>query len=893
MLSSEGYNMHAMPEYSDHGHPSSTVQALPADLIDSRDIVDHLNQIQRDIADKARSGALGVALARQYSDCLDAVVTRLCEVCAASVGFDGPLSALPMSIVATGGYGRRELCPHSDLDITFIPARDGDPAIDRLVKVTFSALMNVLMDGAKIEVGYAYRLIEDCGNLDHQTVSGLLDARLVAGNARLFIRFEGVFWDTFNPAEFIFAKLEERRAQRIHAGGTPRTVEPQLKTGPGGLRDLQTAVWLIQARDMLHASSLRGDRCWEAIQRAINIRTEDIAALRSGKETLFMVRNALHAIAGQERDQLTVSRQEEIAQVLGYRQADGTPDVEQLMRELYGCLGDIARITCAIETEIENSRLVMGLGLDCVDRCLCRSTPALPTIDTAWPIWAGVLAQRFDLGFTRELREAMLDTARSGVGPNDPIYAGTLLTQILSSGRPIYPLLQTLAEIGVLGWILPEFGITLNLIPYDASHEYTVGQHTLYVVQYLDELRIGPCPEEHREFAAIMGELNAPEHLYMAALYHDVGKYDPNNPHWETGADLAEAACRRLGWDDDAVRSVVFLVRHHLLMSEYSRLRDLSLDETIREFTSVVDNIEMLRMLYVLTYADTRAVSSGLWTQIKARYLKELYRRAESALELGLPDGSDDALVIRTRRRLARELRVADFSDDEIAAHLEVMPADYVLNTSREDLTLHIAFIHKARQGKPSISFIDDRQSTFTELTICTLDDPQPGLLAKVAGVLLASDLTVHAAQVFTHVTNGEQIALDTLYVDYRGRRLSPGKRKEVETNLELALNGRALVEEILAKNIRHAESPPILEQVQVRRGRHDRFTAIEMAFSSPRGILYYASKAISELRWDINSARMALFRGRAMATFYVSGVSKIADTTIVTALTELLQSRV
>jgi [protein-PII] uridylyltransferase len=240
---------------------------------------------------------------------------------------------------------------------------------------------------------------------------------------------------------------------------------------------------------------------------------------------------------------------------------------------------------------------------------------------------------------------------------------------------------------------------------------------------------------------------------------------------------------------------------------------------------------------------------------------------------------------MRTRRRLAKELEVENVPAEEVSAHLEGMPADYVLNTDRDEMALHIAFARQARAGVPSVSFHDDRLSTFTEVMICALDDPRPGLLAKIAGVLFAADLTVHAAQVFTRVSGEERIALDTLCVDFRGRRLSSGKRSEIEGNLVAVLTGATTVEQVLSKRRKPTDVALAVEQIRVRSDFSERFTVVELAFTTPQGLLFHAARALSELGWDIHSARMSRFRGRAMATFYVSGARGLTDEAVRAAL--------
>jgi len=895
------------------------------------DLSAYLRRRRAEINARVYQGAGGLELARDQSDLVDGVVRRMLALACGRAGRSVSPDSVPIAVVATGGYGRRELCPHSDIDITFIPHRDGDALVDRIIKEMFTLVMRVFIDANGMQVGYAYRLLEDCASLDHQTTSGLLDARLVAGSHRLFIQFENEFWGHFNPAEFIFTKLAERRRQQQKAGVTPRIVEPNLKEGAGGLRDLQTAIWLTQARENLTAARVRGDRVWEVLDRCAQVSPPEIERLRAAKEFLFRVRNALHVVTGAERDQLVVTRQEEIAEVLGYAGENGSlgdrgigypdsqspghpmtqsPPVELFMRDFFAHTSAVHRIAGQVMRRIENSRLFLGIGLDCKRRQVVPANSALASEDPVWMLWACELAQKYDLEFSDDLERAILDLLDMNPVIRDEAQAAEVFTRILASPRGAYPILQRMADLGILGWLLPEFGDTLNLIPYDPSHDYTVGQHTLYVVRNLDSLRAPEGPEDTRDLRQIMAELPNPEQLTLAALLHDAGKTTNERPHAEVGEELAREVCRRLRWDEQAAANVRFLVRHHLLMAETSRLRDLNLEETVRDFTGVVDDVDRLNMLYLLTYADTSAVGTGVWTQVKGRFLRDLHRRAERVLVH--EEDFDDAGLARTRRRLLKELSVENLPPEEVAEHVEGMPAPYILNTSLNEMALHVGFVRRARQGEPVIDFHDERDSTFTEVTICTLDDPKPGLLSKIAGVLYAADLDVHSAQVFTRVAPSsvssegvtdpptpdtrhptpdgvERIAIDTLYVDFRGRQLTPGKRREVAANLTAVLTGKARVAELLEKRRKSPEIGGPVERLTLRNDLSETFTVIEVASADERAMLYRASGALSALGWDIHSARVSLFKGRSVACFYVTGAKGLSDAEARRALLRLM----
>ena len=873
--------------------------------------IDSLSAYLRDgraaLHQKVLGGSGGIETARAYSDLGDAVLERMYRIACERAGKLSP-ERIPLCIVATGGYGRKELCPHSDIDITFIPHKDGDAEIDRVVKEMFTLLVRVFMDANSMSVGYAYRLLPDCANLDHQTTSGLLDARLIAGSDRLFIQFEDEFWSLFNPAEFVFTKLAERSVQREKTGGTPRVVEPDLKEGPGGLRDLQVASWLTQAVHSLPATRARGDRGWEMLQRYSGLTESESEELRAAKELLFRIRNALHVLTGAERDQLVVTRQEEVAGTLGYtssQTAGGVPPVEQFMRDFYGRAGSVDRICARVSARCERSRIFLGIGLDCLDRQVVPAGKALAAEDPLWVLWACELAQRYDLTFSDELCREIESLCVSRPEIADPRLSGEILGRILSSNKGTYTTLQRMADLGILTWLIPEVGITLALIPYDPSHDYTVGQHTLFLTRHLDSLRSPAGPEETVDQRRIMSELSHSEQLYMAALLHDAGKVDDDRPHSEVGEDLAQGVCERLRWDEQAAANVKFLVRHHLLMAETSRLRDLNLEETIRDFTAVVNDPDRLNMLYLLTYADTNAVGAGVWTQVKARFLRDLHRRAERALMGEESEDFDAAGLARARRRLLRELSVENIPSEEIAEHVESMPATYLLNTSLEEMALHIGFVRRVRGGTPVIDFHDERDSTFTEVTVCTRDDPRPGLLAKIAGVLYAADVDVHSAQVFTRVAPGpstlntqhstlppaetERIAIDALYVDFKGRRLTPGKRKELSASLTSVLSGSATVEDVLSKKRRPVEIGGPVQHLAVRNDLSESLTVIEVGSTDERAMLYRASGALSSLGWDIHSARVSHFRGKSMASFYVTGVKELSDTEVMTALSRVM----
>ena len=820
----------------------------------------------------------GLALSREFSDLMDATLIRMFALACERSGADP--KTLPAAIVATGGYGRRELAPYSDIDLTFIPLRDGDAATDRVIRAMFRLVMEVLINGCGLEVGYAYRLLEDCAALDHQTACGLLDARLLAGSARIFIQFEYAYWLGFNPADFIFTKLKERMQRYAKWGRTPRIVEPYLKEGAGGLRDLHTAVWLTQARFQLAPSRVRGERAFAALTQEAEIPTEDAERLAEAKERIFQTRNVLHAVVGAKRDELVITRQEQVAALLCEPDGTDAPPIERFMAELYGHLAVIQRVTGQIDRSVAQSRLILGVGLDCKRKQIVPANDALVSEDPSWLLWACELAQRYDLEFSEDLERAAVALTEINPALPEAENVAQVFTSLLSQLGSVATILQIMADLGILGWYLPEFAPLLNLIPYDPSHDLTVGQHSLEVVANIERLLTHAPTEEEALMRRILQETPHPEQLILAALLHDAGKAIAGRPHSETGEEMIAAVCKRLHWSAEATANVRFLVRQHLLMAETSRLRDLNLDETIRDFTRIVDDPERLNSLFLLTYADTKAVGAGVWTAVKGRFLSELWHRANAALRESEPFSDEEAALTRARRRLLKDLSLTNLPESEVEEHLKAMPAYYLLNRSLDTIALHIEYVRRVRAGTPVVDFHEQRSASVTEVTVCVLDDPAPGLLAKIAGALFAADLNVHSAQVVTRITERDRIAIDTLWVDYKGRPLSAGKQREAEQMLTAVLTEKETVAELLQKRARRTYGKPDAMEIAplparilaTQRDATNNFTVIETEIPDFRGALYKAAEAFAKFGMNVQSAKISPWRNAARATFYIAG---------------------
>jgi [protein-PII] uridylyltransferase len=654
---------------------------------------------------------------RQYATALDNTLRALYQRAWAQASQEAPAPPKrPLAVFATGGYGRRELAPFSDIDLTFVPAQENDPFTERLVKRLFQAMMQVFYTDAKLKVGYAYRLMDDCDALDHKTRTGLLEMRPIEGDPELIEAFTARFWRSLDPTGFTLERYRERQSRWAKLGAGILRTEPNLKEGRGGLRDRHTLNWMAEAR-----YSVASDQVPETLVAEGVLSPTEAETLEHATRTLQRYRAYLHAISGEAREQLTLTKQGELAERLGIERA-------ALMRTVYTALADHARLTERAIERLVNAPLVLGVGLDSIHREITPA-PALEREPPEWRLLCFLLAQRYQLGLSRAI-ETRLEESLPHTPPPDPRAVGDTLREILSRPGEVYRVLEPMARLGVLGWAFPPFAPLMTLPAGDPTHDYTVGEHTLQAIRLLDGYA---CGEGNALWRTILTELAAPELLYMAMLLHDAGKQDPARPHADAGADLARQWLPQLGWSDAEVDEVAFLIQHHLLMAQTARQRDLHLPETIREFTRVVDTPERLRMLYLLTCADTQAVGERIWTPAQASFLQELYRRSMRALEEGLPD--ETPALTAVRKRLQRALAKHPLPDELIAAHIEQMPSGYLLNTPPDQISLHLHYIERVRAGEgPVVEFHNAPEMPYTELTLCTFDDPQPGLVEQDCG---------------------------------------------------------------------------------------------------------------------------------------------------------------
>lgn len=641
-----------------------------------------------------------------------------------------------IAVVAVGGYGRKELAPYSDLDITFIPQDDLDPDNEESVRLLYRLLVEVFHQ-LDWPIGYAYRLRSDCPGLDADTRTGLLDARLICGKENALLSFNKYFYKTFPHAEFLYSKISERAENRIKYYNSPRITEFHLRDGVGGLRDFQTSIW---------------------ISKSLNLKLTKIPYQQY--ELLLKIRNISHSVSDKKQDILVRTRQNLVSKALNVRP-------EKLH-----------------EIVISSAEVVNDFWEQTKELALKYS----------FPLSDHVNAKNGKCFFKKELT---LSDAFTGVGRaqklgvyvpkkiwNLPIGDAPKAVEWLVSG---YEVMRCLFECGLLEALIPEFSKCRYLTADDPVHIYTVAEHSLKVVSNLEELK------NNDQYQHVWSEISNARPLLLSALLHDVGKSDKRKKHSESGAILVENICKRLGVLDDDLRTTVWLVKEHLSFARFARTHDIANPKTAHELAQLCERKDRLAMLYLLTIADMSAVSNDALTPQMLSFMRELYERATSLIgaeEVNL----DDALF---QRQTKKQLEIRGYINEHVEELINIMPSNYFLATPVDLLPLHAEYVRKAKQGEITVEYNHKPDASLTEVTICMKDLDKPGLLSRILAIIYALDISLHSARVSS--TSGESpVALDVLSLTFFDKPLPLTLCKLLSNELKARLQDETLVSDFL-----------------------------------------------------------------------------------------------
>ena len=798
-----------------------------------------------------------------------------------------PSQAERMAVIATGGYGRGLLAPGSDIDLLFIMPYKQTAWGESVAETLLYCLWDM-----GLKVGHATRSVNECirqAKADMTIRTALLESRYLFGDAELYAELTARFEKEVvqgTAAEFVAAKLVEREERIRRAGQSRYLVEPNVKDGKGGLRDLHTLFWIAK-----YVYRVREPE--ELIERGVFDRGE-YNMFRRCEDFLWLVRCNMHFLCGRAEERLSFDIQREIAVRLGYTEHPGLQDVERFMKHYFLTakhVGDLTAILCAGLEERQAkpapvlSRVIARLRPARGRRTLAetgdfiidnnRINLARPNVFARDPvnlIRLFYLAQKHNLAIHPD---AMRIAARSlklidaKVRGNKE--ANRLFLEILTSKSEAETVLRRMNEAGVLGEFIRAFGRIVAMMQFNMYHHYTVDEHLLRCIGVLNEIDRGGVPEV--AFASELMRTILPEHrtvLYLALFLHDIAK-GRTEDHSIVGARIARRLGPRLGLNAAETELAAWLVEVHLVMSAVAQSRDLSDRRTIENFAAVVQSLERMKLLAILTTADIRAVGPGVWNGWKAQLLRTLYYETEPVLTGGFSEVNRAERVAAAKAAFRAEM--ADWPAEALDAYIARHYPAYWLKVDLPHKVAHARFVRDteaaAKRLATSVGF--DAGRGVTELTVYAPD--HPWLLSIIAGACALTGANIVDAQIYT-TTDG--LALDTISVsrEFEFDEDEARRAARIGDAIEKAVRGQIKLPDVVPKR-----APPkgrlkafaIEPEVTINNQWSHRYTVVEVTGLDRTGLLYELTTTLSKLNLNIASAHVATFGERVVDVFYVT----------------------
>ena len=831
-------------------------------------------------------GGTGRACAEALSAQTDDLLRVALEMSARWLAPAQPGQSLP-TIVAVGGYGRGMLAPFSDIDLLFLMPDKSPPGLERVVE----ALLYVLWD-LKLKVGHATRTVDEClkqARADMTIRTTLIEARFIVGDKDLFEalqkRFDSEIVARTAP-EFVAAKLAEREARVRRAGASRYLVEPNVKEGKGGLRDLNTLFWISKY-------VYRVRNAHELVAAGV-FSPREFALFRRCEEFLWSVRCRLHFLAGRAEERLSFDVQRPIARQLGYSTRAGLIDVERFMKHYFLIakdVGDLTAIVCAALEERQTKRTPAFGRL--IGR-LRRRTRAIADAedfkvdndrvnvisDDAFendPVnlirlfW---IADRSNLPIhpnaTRLVTQSL---KRIDARLREDPEANRLFLEVLTSRNAPEIALRRMNEAGVLGRFIPDFGRVVGMMQFSMYHHYTVDEHLIRAVGELSAIEAGRLPEDLPLATKIIPQIAHRTELYLATFLHDIAK-GRGVDHSLAGAEVARKLGPRLGLSLANTERVAWLIEQHLVMSNMAQGRDLLDPRTAEALSAIVQTQERLKMLLALTVADIRAVGPGVWNGWKGQLLRTLYWETEVVLGGGHSVIDRKGRVKAAQETLRRSL--PGWSDPEFDAYAQRHYPAYWLKVEPARQIAHAKLLHAMAAETRSLAteVTTDAFHGVTAVTVVAPDHPR--LLTGIAGACAAAGGNIVDAQIFT-TTDG--LALDTIFVSRAFERdedeLRRGQR--IAANIEKTLRGEVRLSEMTSprqpRDVRRGAFA-IEPEVTVDNNLSRRYTVVEVSGLDRPGLLRDLTATLSSLNLNIGSAHIVTFGEKAVDSFYISDLT-------------------
>jgi len=775
------------------------------------------------------------------------------------------------AIASCGSFGRRELSPYSDIDIMFIAE-----SIDKN-KSDISDLITKFWDNG-IEVSHTLREFSDIKKYlyeDLHTFTQFFETRFIHGSDKIYNKWnEEIFTyiddkTTSKLLEEFFADTEDRYTKY---GVSPKTLEPNVKLSAGGLRDFQVIEWMY----ILKNKTLLNKQI-EASQTEIFIdilRKNDYTTnnecnrLLQSYKLVIAVRNLLHLFQNQKNDRFEFNSQLKISEMF-YSQSDA---LELFMKEYFKAANIINRFSKSMlkrfQDEISNplpDSLAIYLDDDFVlkGKTISLTNPkvklSLSDILRAF-YYLGLHTAHFDENLRAVIIEEMENFSESDLIASE---SSVFFREILKLPKNVGQTLTVMNELGVLSVFLPEFKDLIGFMQHGVYHCYTADEHTLITIQNVEKLE-----KDTSTLGKLFNTLKEREMLYLGLLLHDIAKPIDIAGHEIIGTEMASSIMHRLGYSEEEIDMVTFLVHNHLVMEQVAFRRNLNDPETLNNFTLRFPSTKYLDLLYLVTYADLSAVNPAVWTSWKSELLSELYRKTKSMLEDQI---TGEELLVSSTYVIPQEISKysPNISDDHVQEHIDsINDIAYAHQFSDKEIAQHVEEILKGTK----LSTLYKELSDFTNITVITTDFP--ALLSKICGVLSINDANIHDAKIFTRK---DDIVIDTFNVtDFRtGRKIEPARYDKITRDLNSVLNGMLQLNKEVAKMKSkwwRIESKFFKRsgKIKIAFEKHEKYTIIDVFSPDRLGFLYRVTSKMNELGLMIYFAKISTKGDDIVDSFYV-----------------------
>ncbi|MGG7567041.1 [protein-PII] uridylyltransferase [Rhodovulum sp. DZ06] len=789
-----------------------------------------------------------------------------------------PTEGEKIAVLAVGGYGRFEMAPFSDVDLLFLTPWKSTGWVEKLVENVLYLLWDL-----RLKVGHSVRTIDDCIRLAREDITirtALLENRFISGQKALAKELDQRLWSELfekTGPEFVEAKLDERAQRHARHGGSRYLLEPNVKEGKGGLRDLQTLFWI--AKYLYHATGPE-----DLVEKGFF--TEDEMHIFGEAEAfLWTVRCHLHINSGRANEQLTFDQQVEVAKRLGFEDEGGQRGVERFMQTYFSHARNVGELTriflAALEAQHVKKRPTISGILRFFSAQNSRGDDPFPMRDGRLDIRSEEVLTGDPINILRIFSHALKTGAL--IHPNalrmlaahlnlvdddlraNPEANRIFLDLMLNSGDPERAL-RRMTETGVMGRFLPEFGRVVAMMQFNMYHHYTVDEHTIMAIRTLHRIEKGELKTDLPLSSMIMNEGVDRTVLYVALLLHDIGKGLPED-HSEVGARVAEEVCPRLGLKPEETETVAWLVRHHLLMSDVAQKRDISDPITVKAFADVVRSPTRLRLLLVLTACDIIAVGPGVWNNWKAQLLRQLYSDAREQLTGGAESRSRKERVAEAQAALREKL--SDWDAEELEAEIARHYPAYWLGLDT-DAHAQLAILGRDRAEDRVES--DITQDTAADVSrACFVMADHPGIFSRMAGALALAGANVVDARTFT--TKDGYTSSAFWIQSSEGKPYDRTQLDRLRRTIKRTLNGEVVARDALKpkRKVKKRESKfTVPTRVTFDNSSSDIYTVIEVDTRDRPGLLYDLARGLAACNTAIASAIIATYGEQAVDVFYV-----------------------